>query len=334
MPVKCEIVNETRIGQRPYNEDRLGYWLTEESLLLAVADGLGGHAHGALAAELAIGSLMDSFRQAAQPRLADPDLFLFRAIGKAHALLCSHAREHGLAETPRTTVVACVVQDARAYWSHVGDSRLYLLREGEVAARTTDQTLVQELVDMGRLSQREAASHPQRNVLLQCLGGPLPPRVAPASSAQLRRGDVLVLCSDGFHGPLASPEIGRGLSVPDLQAALAALAGVAEARAGAQCDNLTVIAMAWLEEHAQLTSTPAAEGYMSDEQIAREIERIRRAFLAQSAPPPAEECVEAYMSDEQIGREIERIRQAFVRGKRPFLANFAPDAASQEPHNS
>lgn len=264
--MNCEIAQETRVGARPYNEDRMGCWRTEQAALLVLADGLGGHANGDLAAELAVRCLVDGFRGAAQPRLADPDLFLFRCIGRAHALLCAHAREHRLEETPRTTIVACVVQDGCAYWMHVGDSRLYLLRDGAVAARTADQTLVRELVASGRLSELEAESHPQRNVLLQCLGGPLPPRREPAASVRLRRGDVLLLCSDGFSGPLRPGEIALGVRPQGLQGALAALASRAEARAGAQCDNVSVLALAWQED------------YMTDEEIAREIERIRRAF--------------------------------------------------------
>lgn len=272
--MNCTIASETRVGARAYNEDRLGFWRTERAALLALADGLGGHAYGDLAADLAVRHLVDTFRQTAQPRLADPDLFLFRAFNKVHGVLCAHARERRLAETPRTTLVACVVQDGAAYWMHVGDSRLYLLREQAVAARTVDQTVVQELVASGRLSERDAETHPQRNVLLQCLGGPLPPRLEPASSARLRRGDVVLLCSDGFSGPLSSPEIGEGVPAAGLQQSLTRLADEAEARAGAICDNVSVLALAWYGE----ATHAAAPEYLSDEEIAREIEKIRRNF--------------------------------------------------------
>lgn len=275
--MNCDIVNDTRVGGRPYNEDRLGYARTDEAVLLVLADGLGGHAHGALAAELAVRHLLDAFWQAARPRLADPDLFLYRVIGKAHAALCSHARDCDLPDTPRTTIVACVVQDGWAYWMHVGDSRLYLLRDGRVAARTTDQTLVQELVASGRISELEAESHPQRNVLLQCLGGPVSPRLEPAAVARLRRDDILVLCSDGFYGPLGSHEIGQGLPAAGLGEAVTGLADLAQARGGASGDNLSVLALAWQEDE---TTQP---GYLSDDEIAREIERIRRAFRMQWA---------------------------------------------------
>jgi PPM family protein phosphatase len=277
--VKCEIAHETRMGRRPYNQDRLGFWQTDQALLLVLADGMGGNAHGGLAAELTLRFMTDAFRRAALPRLTDPDLFLFRAIGKAQQMLCAHARNHGLDETPCTTIVACVVQDGCAYWTHVGDSRLYLIRNGEVLAQTRDHTLVQELLESGRICEEEARRHPRRNVLLQCLGAPLPPRVEPASMVRLARGDKVLLCSDGFHGPLETHEIGKGLLAPTLREALLALAGEAETRAGAQCDNLTVLAMAWQEDPVQ--APPAqVEEYMTDEQIEREIERIRHAFTS------------------------------------------------------
>lgn len=316
--MNCEIANDTRIGRRSYNEDRIGHWLTDEALLLAVADGLGGHAYGALAAELCVSFLLDAFRRAAQPRLADPDLFLFRTLGRVHAMLCAHARDHGLDETPRTTLVACVVQDGCAYWMHVGDSRLYLVRDREVAARTSDQTLVQELLASGKISELEAESHPQRSVLLQCLGGPVAPRLEPASIARLRRGDVVLLCSDGFSGPLTPRDIGEGLQADALQDTLSALASEAEARAGAHCDNLSVLAMVWQEDYvdgpgSQLPRNEpglAAPDYLSlsDADIEREIERLRQEFRAYSARVQAGE----YMTDEEIAREIERIRQAFL----------------------
>ncbi|HEX2200343.1 MAG TPA: PP2C family serine/threonine-protein phosphatase [Burkholderiales bacterium] len=270
--MNCEIASETRVGGRPYNEDRLACWRTEEAVLLALADGLGGHAHGDLAAELAVAELAAAFHDAARPRLANPDRFLFRSFARVHALLGDLARKRSLSETPRTTLVACVVQDGCAYWMHVGDSRLYLLRDRAVAARTVDQTLVQELVASGRITEREARTHPQRNVLLQCLGGPLPPRLKPASMAMLRGGDVVLLCSDGFSGPLSARDMDEALRAMGLQEGLKKLAGMAEGRAGAQCDNLSVLALSWREE-----------ALPSDAEIEREIERIRRAFRMQWA---------------------------------------------------
>jgi serine/threonine protein phosphatase PrpC len=175
-----------------------------------------------------------------------------------------------------------------------------------VATRTIDQTLVQELVASGRISEQEAETHPQRNVLLQCLGGPLPPRLEPASMARLRRGDVILLCSDGFSGPLTSRDIGQGVPAAGLQQALAQLAGEAETRAGARCDNLSVLALAWQEQTAEHAAQPDYLS-LSDADIEREIEHLRGAYRAHRAVAPASQ----YPSDEEIAREIERIRRAF-----------------------
>lgn len=122
--------------------------------------------------------------------------------------------------------------------------------------------------------------------------------------ARLRRGDVVLLCSDGFSGPLSSHEIGRRVPAAGLQEALARLAGEAEARAGAQSDNLSVLALAWQEEAAERAAPPDYRS-LSDADIEREIEELRRALRAQRAAAPE------YLTDEEIAREIERIRRAF-----------------------
>ncbi len=210
--MKCTIAQETRPGRRPYNQDRLGYWRTPEAVLLVLADGMGGHAHGEVAAELTMRHIAAAFRRDARPRLANPDLFLFRALGRSHGMLLREAAQLGLPDTPRTTVVACVVQEGHAYWSHIGDSRFYLVRKGQVHARTRDHTLVQQLVDEGRLQEDEVGTHPERNRLLQCLGGVQTPRVEPTAATRLERDDILLLCSDGFWGPLTQRQLLDGLA--------------------------------------------------------------------------------------------------------------------------
>ncbi len=254
--MKCTIVQDTRVGKRPYNEDRLGHWRTPESVLLLVADGMGGHAHGEVAAELTMRHIAAAFRRDAQPRLANPDLFLFRAVGRSHGMLLREAMQLGLPDTPRTTVVACVVQDGRAYWSHVGDSRLYLLRKGEVLVRTRDHTLVQQLVDEGRLQADDMSSHPERNRLLQCLGGVHTPRIQPTAHALLDKDDVLLLCSDGLWGPLTERQILEGFAGAPLAEAVPRLAALAETQGGLGADNISALALAWGEDAMALREGP------------------------------------------------------------------------------
>ena len=242
------LAKDTRIGTRQVNQDCLGHWQTESTLLLVVCDGLGGHPRGEVAAQLATGHLGMAFQREATPRLADPDAFLSHVMSAAHAAIVHEAQLLGLPETPRTVIVACVVQDGHAYWNHVGDSRLYLFRTGRTLHRTRDHTVVQKLVDEGRIREEAAASHPERNRLLQCLGSYQDPRVEAPSRERLARGDVVLLCSDGFWGPLTQSHMLHALMARKLAEAIPELAALAERRAGAQCDNVTVLAMNWTEE--------------------------------------------------------------------------------------
>ena len=218
--MKYAVVQETRIGTRRINQDRIGCWSSSACLVMAVADGLGGHLHGEIAAELAIRLIGAAFEREARPRVADPAAFLARSIGAGHAAIVRDAEKRGLPDTPRTVLVACVVQDGFAHWMHIGDSRLYLIRQGRIAHRTRDHTVVQQLVDDGRIREEAVTSHPERNRLLQCLGGYQAPRPEPMASERLERNDIVLLCSDGFWGPLTQRQMLHALMARDLSVAI------------------------------------------------------------------------------------------------------------------
>jgi PPM family protein phosphatase len=242
--MKYAIFKDTRPGKRPYNEDRLGCWQRDNALMLAVADGMGGHAHGEVAAQITVDHLGQAFDAAARPRIPAPEQFLAASVGGAHEQIHEQARSRRL-ETPRTTVVACIVQDGQAWWTHVGDSRLYLIRKGRVAARTRDHTYVQQLVDAGKIREEAAENHPDRNRVMRCLGGPQAPKFDPVQTMALEKDDVVLLCSDGLWGPLTQRQILIGLIGRDPVSALPELIALAEARGGATCDNVSVVAMHW-----------------------------------------------------------------------------------------
>src|SRR3954471_6331704 len=124
------VVQETRIGARRMNQDRIGCWSSSACVLMAVADGLGGHLHGEVAAKMAIDLLGASFEREARPRIADPGAFLARSIGAGHVAILREAEKRRLSDTPRTVLVGCVVEDGQAVWMHIGHSRLFLIREG------------------------------------------------------------------------------------------------------------------------------------------------------------------------------------------------------------
>lgn len=246
--MRFALAHDSRKGGRPYNQDRLGADRTAEALLMTVADGMGGYAGGELAAQTAIDSIAAAFRGQAKPRLADPEAFLLRAIAEAHLAIVQKGIQAGLGESPRTTVVACVVQAGYAYWSFIGDSRLYLIREGRVVARTRDHSTIQQLVDAGRIREEAVAAHPERNKLLRCLGGQALPRPEAPASARLARGDVLLLCSDGLWGPLTPRRLLAEFIGVNPARALPRAMALAEAHGGRDCDNLSAVAMQWQEE--------------------------------------------------------------------------------------
>ncbi len=296
------LASDCRIGARPYNQDRFGHWQTDAALLLVVADGLGGHLRGEVAAQVAVEVMGAAFQREAAPRLADPDAFLPRAMAAGHTAILREAQRLNLPETPRTVIAACVVQDGYVHWNHIGDCRLYLLRNSRIVHRTRDHTVVQGLIDTGRIREEAAAFHPERNRLLQCLGGYQAPRPEPAARERLEKNDVLVLCSDGFWGPLTQRQLLHAFMSRSLAEALPELMTLAEARAGPQCDNVTALAMAWAEDAVPAAaSAPAApQGtatevkdftatdpdfmHMTDEEIAKAIEDLKEALRRNVAP--------------------------------------------------
>ena len=300
--MKYSIFQDTRIGKRPYQQDRIAHWLTTEALFLVVADGMGGHSHGDVAAQIAVDCLASAFKVEAKPKVADPDSFVFRAIGRAHAMIVHQTQRQGLtaqdlSNSPRTTVVACLVQDGYAYWSFVGDSRLYVIRDGRMLTRTRDHTPVQMLIDAGRIREEAAATHPDKNKLLQCLGGPRAPRVEPTAHARLAQNDIVLLCSDGFWGPLTQRQLLVGLLGKDMKKAFPELVALAETRAGPRCDNISVLAIEWLDKAVaapvepltvpmselptdvrDFSSTEPDFMHMSDADIERQIAEIKKAL--------------------------------------------------------
>ena len=245
------VVQASRVGQRERNEDRVGHWSAAEATLLAVADGLGGHAHGDVAAQIAINIAGTAFEAEAQPRLDDPADFLARVIDTAHATILLEAHKREYVDSPRTVIAAAVVQDGHAYWTHIGDCRFYLIRKGRILVRSRDHTVVQRLLDEGRIREEAMGTHPHRNRLLQCLGGIQQPQAEWQDRVRLARDDIVLLCSDGFWGPLTPRQMLHALLSKPLAEAIPELADLAEQYAGADCDNVSAVAMAWHEGAAQ-----------------------------------------------------------------------------------
>jgi serine/threonine protein phosphatase PrpC len=238
------VFQASRIGGRKYNQDRVAYAYSNEALLLVLADGMGGHQHGEIAAQAAIHVYMQAFAQVAKPRIPNPEIFLREVMKNAHHTIIQYARDHKLGGNPGTTCVAAVVQEGQIWWAHAGDSRLYLIRDQQATPLTHDHSMVQQWADWGIISQEETKVHPDRNKITNCLGGVEEMFYVESSpgSLPLADGDELLLCSDGLWSPLEDPEIAAAMSQAPLQAALEQLMTEAIYRDGASADNTTVVA--------------------------------------------------------------------------------------------
>ena len=239
------IFQESRRGARRTNQDRIAYCYSKDALLMLVADGMGGHLNGEMAARIAVQFITDAFRREVMPALSDPVLFLRRSMTGAHEAIIEHAAKRELQEAPRTTCVACVVQDGAACWAHAGDSRLYHIRDGIILAQTKDHSRVQQLIDQGRVREEAYGAHPERNLIFSCLGSARAPQVDSSEAVRLHAGDTLILCSDGLWSPLSSRIICGAVQNKGIMQAVPKLLDEAERRAGRQCDNLSVIALTW-----------------------------------------------------------------------------------------
>jgi protein phosphatase len=260
--MKFSIYQDTQIGGRPVNQDRMGYAYTRDCLLMLVADGMGGHLRGEIAAQLATRSIADSFQRQARPTLIDPEGFLVQALLHAHEQILAYQHAEGLVEPPRTTVVACIVQGDIAWWAHAGDSRLYWIRDGVAIQRTRDHSRVETLVALGLLKPDDAFLHPDRNRLHNCLGSPQEPTIELAPPARLSAGDMLLLCSDGVWSVLGEERMIQALGGRGLELAVPDLVRQSVESAGRFADNATALAMRWesgLEGDAPGAAAPQAD---------------------------------------------------------------------------
>ena len=241
--MKFSVFQVSRKGGREKNEDRMGYCYTRESGLFLLADGMGGHPEGEVAAQLALQTISALFQKAARPVVQDVSEFLSSALMAAHHQIIRYASEKGMLDTPRTTLVACIVQGSSATWVHCGDSRLYVVRDGELLTRTRDHSYLEQ----------QASSNPgvvrlekiNRNILFTCLGSPTKPVFDVTGPVTLQHRDKILLCSDGLWGSVADNEIVLQLSSKAVADAVPDLVETALRKAGDHSDNVTVIALEW-----------------------------------------------------------------------------------------
>ncbi|MET0210450.1 MAG: PP2C family serine/threonine-protein phosphatase [Burkholderiaceae bacterium] len=242
--MKFSVYQVSRRGGREKNEDRMGYCYTRESGLFALADGMGGHPEGEVAAHMALQHVAAMFQRDAQPILPHPTQFLETAVLLAHQQLIAYAAQRGMSDTPRTTIVVALMQQGQMWWAHCGDSRMYLLRESELIARTRDHSYSELQEALGR--HATGAERFNRHVLFTCLGSPGKPMIDVNGPVLLQNGDRVLLCSDGLWSSVTDLDILRHLSesrtVGDV---VPELVEQALRQAGARSDNVTALAVEW-----------------------------------------------------------------------------------------
>ena len=260
-PIRVEVFAKSDLGRtRDHNEDKfLVADLTKKSAsllpevrrhdigprgtLLVVADGMGGAAAGEVASAMATDTIYAHLMKTwnAEDEVT-PQRFAYRlkeAVEVANASIHAHAKAHPEVRGMGTTTTAAGVLNDHLYLTQVGDSRAYLIRGGEAHQLTKDQSLMQRLVEAGELTEEEAAQSERRNIILQALG-PDPKVKVDLTHQEVRRGDILVLCSDGLSGQVKKDEIAKIVTAaPNLSSACDQLIALANERGGP--DNITVV---------------------------------------------------------------------------------------------
>jgi len=246
--MQVEYAKVSALGDRQDNQDRAAVVVADDAAMLLVFDGMGGHSDGARAAETALKVVQDIFMSAPLPIL-DPQGFLYMALARAHDEVVELGLDVAVDFRPRATCAICLVQEGGSFWAHIGDSRIYQVRDGHVLTRSRDHSHVEVLIQEGAITEEEALDHPMRNFVECCLGGDVPvPDMSITSKLKLRPGDVLLACSDGLWSGLSDDEMAE-IGLPgdnNLAENLKSLSMKALNANSPYSDNTTGTALRWL----------------------------------------------------------------------------------------
>jgi serine/threonine protein phosphatase PrpC len=298
--MRFSVYQVSRKGGRETNEDRMGYCYTRNTGLFLLADGMGGHPEGEIAAQLTLQVIAAMFQKEARPEIADPRAFLASALMAAHRQILRYASEKGMLDSPRTTLVAALIQEGSVTWVHCGDSRLYMVRDGELLARTRDHSYLEQRRNEVPLTR--SGEPINRNILFTCLGSPATPVFDITGPVSLQQGDRLLLCSDGLWSALSDVEIVYELGLKAVSHAVPDLVEKALTKAGGSSDNVTVIALEWETPDA----FEATRGGVSTDSINEGV--FASTVQASLLDGPGED-----LDDEAIERSIAEINEAIRR---------------------
>jgi protein phosphatase len=240
-----ELANASDVGcSRLQNEDYFVYMELEDDAMFAqrgrlivVSDGMGGRCGGEVASRIAAEAVRDAFADSSE---ANPRMVLIDGFQRAHWSILQRAAAEPDLRGMGTTCCAAIIRDGQLYYGHVGDSRIYLLRDGVAEQLTEDHSLVADMVRQGLLTPEQAEHHECRNVITQALGVESDSLAGdfPAQPRELKQGDIILLCTDGLHGLVESREFALAVANQSLAEACKELVALAKVRGGP--DNITV----------------------------------------------------------------------------------------------
>lgn len=257
MPITVDACAAQHQGDRKEQQDRvaiLAHPRQRGIALAVVADGMGGHTGGVLAAEQVVHTArtnLEHYSLSEDP----PESLLQNSMLEAHTMIRASRFMNEM--DPHSTAVLLLLQPGKVTWGHCGDSRLYHFRDGQPVDRTRDHSYVEYLVESGRITPEQALSHRNRNVLLSCLGGQEAPKIAIGESDRLLGGDAFVLCSDGLWAYFEDDEFARIVHENSAREACELLIDKARRRAGGSGDNLSLAIVKLIEVAPPKPVTPA-----------------------------------------------------------------------------
>ena len=260
MPIRIEAGTGQHIGDRTEQQDRLLIIPSKKEpgvVLAVVADGMGGHTGGAMAAQQVVSTAQQIFENYST-KDETPQKLLTSLVHESHLIitLSSYTSE----QEPHSTVVAMLLQKDRADWAYVGDSRLYHFHGQPLVQRTIDHSYVEQLYKEGKITAAEKETHPNKNILVHCLGGQNPPLIDFGSTDKLEPNDCFILCSDGLWAYFTEIELGAILSSCAPRVASEQLIALARERGAGHGDNvsLAIIKLTYFEDEKPKAPTAPA----------------------------------------------------------------------------
>lgn len=247
MPISIDACVAQHQGDRAEQQDRVALVPHPKGggvALAVVADGMGGHTGGVLAAQQVIHTSRNNLEQFSV-RDEDPRDMLEASIKEAHMLI--KASRFINEKDPHSTAVMLLLQPGKVSWAHCGDSRLYRYHDDQLVFRTIDHSYVEQLLAKGKITPQQAAVHAKRNILITSLGGQEAPKIDYGMAEDLQGGDSFLLCSDGLWGYFSDAELGQVLARHSARESCDILITQARQRAGGEGDNVSVAILKLVE---------------------------------------------------------------------------------------